>query len=155
MSSAGRRLRNVRANRAIRAFHRLGYETVRVRGSHHVLMRPDGSMLVLPMHRGTLKAGILLDAIERAGISVEEFEELLLGEVIEYSVVVHEAEEGGFLVDVPALPGCYSQGESLEETLENVREAISLYLEMCRDEGRDAPDDADVVFQVSVPVQQG
>ena len=71
---------------------------------------------------------------------------------MEYSVVVHEAEEGGFWVEVPALPGCYSQGESLEETLENVREAISLYLEVIRDEGRDAPDDADVVFQVSVAV---
>lgn len=34
-------------------------------------------MLVLPMHRGTLKVGILLDAIERAGVSVEECEELL------------------------------------------------------------------------------
>ena len=71
---------------------------------------------------------------------------------MEYSVVVHEAEGGGFWVEVPALPGCYSQGESLEETLENVREAISLYLEVIRDEGRDAPDDADVVFQVSVAV---
>ena len=71
---------------------------------------------------------------------------------MEYSVVVYEAEEGGFWVEVPALPGCYSQGESLEETLENVREAISLYLEVIRDEGRDAPDDADVVFQVSVAV---
>lgn len=72
--------------------------------------------------------------------------------VMQYSVVVHEAEEGGFWVEVPALPGCYSQGESLEETLENVREAISLYLEVIRDEGQDAPNDADVVFQVSVAV---
>ena len=77
MSSAGRRLRNVRAQRAIRAFHRLGYETVRVRGSHHILKHTNRSMIVLPMHRGTLKTGILLDAIERAGISVEEFEKLL------------------------------------------------------------------------------
>ena len=77
MSSGGRRLRNVRAQRAIRAFHRLGYETVRVRGSHHVLKHADGRMIVLPMHRGTLKVGILLDAIERAGVSPEEFEELL------------------------------------------------------------------------------
>ena len=77
MSSGGRRLRNVRARRAISAFHRLGYETVRVRGSHHILKHPDGGMLVLPMHRGTVKVGILLDAIERAGISVEEFEALL------------------------------------------------------------------------------
>ena len=38
---------------------------------------PTGSMVVLPMHTGTLKVGILLDAIELAGISPEEFEELL------------------------------------------------------------------------------
>ena len=77
MSSGGRRLRNVRAQRAIRAFHRLGYETVRVRGSHHILKHSDGSMLVLPFHRGAVKVGILLDAIDKAGISVEEFEKLL------------------------------------------------------------------------------
>ncbi len=56
---------------------------------------------------------------------------------MQYSVVVHEAEEDGFWVEVPALPGCYSQGESVEETLGNVREAIGLYLEVLRDEGRD------------------
>lgn len=77
MSMGGRRLRNVRAQRAIRAFHRLGYETVRVRGSHHMLRHPNGSMIVLPVHGGTLKVGILLDAIERAGLAPEEFEELL------------------------------------------------------------------------------
>ena len=69
-----------------------------------------------------------------------------------YSVVVHQAEEGGFWVEVPALPGCYSQGESVEEALGNVLEAIELYLEVLRDEGRDAPKDDDVVFQVSVAV---
>lgn len=69
---------------------------------------------------------------------------------MEYSVVVHEADEGGFWVEVPALPGCYSQGESVEDALGNVREAIALYLEVLRDEGRDAPQDADVVYQISV-----
>ena len=71
---------------------------------------------------------------------------------MEYSVVVHQAEEGGFWVEVPALPGCYSQGESIEDTLQNVREAIALYLETLRDDGQDAPNDADVVYQVSVAV---
>lgn len=71
---------------------------------------------------------------------------------MQYSVLVHEAEEGGFWVEVPALPGCYSQGESVEETLGNVREAIEMYLEVLRDEGRDTPQDTDVVFQVSVSV---
>ncbi len=55
----------------------MGYETVRVRGSHHVLKHPNGNMIVLPVHRGALKVGILLDAIERAGVSPEEFERLL------------------------------------------------------------------------------
>jgi predicted RNase H-like HicB family nuclease len=69
---------------------------------------------------------------------------------MEYSVVVHEAEEGGFWVEVPALPGCYSQGESLEEALTNVREAIELYLETLREDGGEPPRDEDVVFTVAV-----
>ena len=71
---------------------------------------------------------------------------------MQYSVVVHNAEEGGFWTDVPALPGCYSQGESVDESLQNVTEAIELYLESLRDEGRDAPLDAEVVYQVNVAV---
>jgi predicted RNase H-like HicB family nuclease len=43
-------------------------------------------------------------------------------------VVVHEAEEGGYWGEVPALPGCASQGETVEELLENLREAIEGYL---------------------------
>ncbi len=71
---------------------------------------------------------------------------------MEYSVIVHPAEEGGYWVDVPALPGCYSQGETVDEALVSVREAIGLYLEALRDEGQDVPRDADVVYQVSVAV---
>ena len=69
---------------------------------------------------------------------------------MEYSVVVHEAEEGGYWVEVPALPGCYSQGETVEEALRNVREAIGLYLDTLREEGHDIPKDEDVVFKVAV-----
>jgi predicted RNase H-like HicB family nuclease len=43
-------------------------------------------------------------------------------------VVVHEAEEGGYWGEVPALPGCASQGETVEELIENLREAIEGYL---------------------------
>jgi predicted RNase H-like HicB family nuclease len=39
-------------------------------------------------------------------------------------VVVHEAEEGGFWAEVPALPGCATQGETMDELLANIREAI-------------------------------
>ena len=39
-------------------------------------------------------------------------------------VVVHEAEEGGFWAEVPAIPGCVTQGESFEELLTNLYEAV-------------------------------
>jgi predicted RNase H-like HicB family nuclease len=39
-------------------------------------------------------------------------------------VIVHEAEEGGFWAEVPAIPGCATQGETLDELLKNVHEAI-------------------------------
>jgi len=38
--------------------------------------------------------------------------------------VIHEAEEGGFWAEVPAIPGCASQGETMDELLANLREAI-------------------------------
>jgi predicted RNase H-like HicB family nuclease len=47
---------------------------------------------------------------------------------MEYTVLVHQAEEGGFWSEVPALPGCYSQGETIDETLHNAKEAIESYL---------------------------
>jgi predicted RNase H-like HicB family nuclease len=39
-------------------------------------------------------------------------------------VVVHKAEEGGFWAEVPSIPGCVSQGETMEEVISNVHEAI-------------------------------
>lgn len=44
-------------------------------------------------------------------------------------IVVHEAEEGGFWAEVPALPGCASQGDTMEELIANVREAIAGWLD--------------------------
>jgi predicted RNase H-like HicB family nuclease len=39
-------------------------------------------------------------------------------------IVVHEAEEGGFWAEVPAIPGCATQGDSMDELMQNLREAI-------------------------------
>ena len=49
-------------------------------------------------------------------------------------VVVHAAEEGGFWAEVPPLPGCVSQGENLDETLANAREAVGAWLEASQQE---------------------
>ena len=45
-------------------------------------------------------------------------------------VILEPSDEGGFTVYVPSLPGCISEGESVEEALENIKEAIELYLEL-------------------------
>ena len=44
-------------------------------------------------------------------------------------IILEPSEEGGFTVTVPALPGCISEGDTREEALNNIREAIELYLE--------------------------
>ena len=43
-------------------------------------------------------------------------------------IVVHEAEEGGYWAEVPAMPGCATQGDSIEELMTNLLEAIEGYL---------------------------
>ncbi|MFY4730269.1 type II toxin-antitoxin system HicB family antitoxin [Nitrospira sp. BLG_2] len=49
-------------------------------------------------------------------------------------VVLEPSDDGGFTVFVPALPGCVSEGESKEEAIKNIREAIDLYLEPVEDD---------------------
>ncbi len=47
-----------------------------------------------------------------------------------FKEILHKAQEGGYWAEVPALPGCFSQGEEIEETKENIKEAIEGYLEI-------------------------
>jgi antitoxin HicB len=47
----------------------------------------------------------------------------------DFKVILEPDENGGYIVTCPSLPGCYSQGESVEEALENIKEAIALCLE--------------------------
>ena len=49
-------------------------------------------------------------------------------------VVLETSEDGGFTVYVPSLPGCVSEGDSREEAMANIREAIELYLEPTEDD---------------------
>ena len=51
-------------------------------------------------------------------------------------VLVHEAEEGGYSAEVPAIPGCATQGESMEELMANVHEAIEACLDVDADRRR-------------------
>ena len=49
-------------------------------------------------------------------------------------VVLEPSDEGGFTVYVPSLPGCISEGETTDEALKNIQEAIELYLEPIEDD---------------------
>jgi len=66
-----------------------------------------------------------------------------------YAVVIHEEPEGGFWAEVPALPGCYSQGETVDELKQNIREAIAGVLEVLREQGRE-PDSNIQILDVAV-----
>lgn len=54
-------------------------------------------------------------------------------------VIIHNAEEGGYWVECPSLPGCVSQGETWEEALHNIKDAIQLYLESLEARGLHVP----------------
>ena len=60
---------------------------------------------------------------------------------VSYSVFYEQAPEGGYVAVVPALPGCHTQGESLEETQRNVKEAIALYLDSLTAHGEAVPEE--------------
>jgi predicted RNase H-like HicB family nuclease len=53
---------------------------------------------------------------------------------VKIKVIVHEAEEGGYWAEVPAIPGCATQGETMEELMANVHEAIEGCLSVAADQ---------------------
>lgn len=69
--------------------------------------------------------------------------------ILEYNTIFEEEKEGGFSVWVPSLPGCASQGETFEEAVKNIKEAIKLYLE---DEKTIEPDNVRKQFVVPIDV---
>jgi len=56
-----------------------------------------------------------------------------------YSIVLDPSEEGGYTVRVPRLPGCITEGDTLDEAIANAREAITAYLLSLRDDGKPFP----------------
>jgi predicted RNase H-like HicB family nuclease len=58
----------------------------------------------------------------------------------DFKVILEPDETGGYVVTCPSLAGCYSQGNTVEEALANIKEAIELCLEDMRDQGELIPD---------------
>jgi len=59
-----------------------------------------------------------------------------------FTVVLEQEPDEGFVASVPAFPGCVSQGDTREDALRNIREAIELYLEDCRESGDPIPSES-------------
>lgn len=75
------------------------------------------------------------------------------GKILKYTVVYEPAEEGGYIVLVPALPGCFTQGDTIEEARKMAGEAIIGYLQAIRKLKEDLPIEPDgtMVGDVKVP----
>lgn len=58
---------------------------------------------------------------------------------MKYRVLIEQDEDGVFVAEVPSLPGCISQGQTRAEAVENIKEAIALYLESLEAHGEAVP----------------
>ena len=63
-----------------------------------------------------------------------------------------EEDEAGYTVTVPSLPGCITEGDTLEESLANAREAIGLYIESLMADNLPIPASNEIIASVEVPV---
>jgi len=70
---------------------------------------------------------------------------------MEYMIIIHKAEEGWFWAEVPALSGCFSQGETVEETITSTKEAIGLHISCLMEDNEIIPvDDEFIISHVRI-----
>lgn len=67
---------------------------------------------------------------------------------MKFNVVIHQAEEGGFWAEVPAIPGCVTQGETFDQLLKNIFEALEGCLSIDVEDVEISPDD--LVMEIAV-----
>jgi predicted RNase H-like HicB family nuclease len=74
-------------------------------------------------------------------------------DIASYTVHFIPAEEGGYTVEVPALEGCVTEGDTFEEAEKNAREAISLFVESLQKRGLPLPEDRETLLKhITVPL---
>lgn len=71
-----------------------------------------------------------------------------------YRVVITRDEDGGYVADIPTLKHCVAYGETIEEAMHNINEALEGVLEVMQDEGLPIPDDNGIIeYSISKPIQ--
>lgn len=76
----------------------------------------------------------------------------LTQKVLKYTAIFEPAEEGGYVVSVPALPGCVTEGDTFEQAVYMIKDAMKGYLAVLKKEGLEIPKETEdvVVTKVSV-----
>jgi predicted RNase H-like HicB family nuclease/predicted RNA binding protein YcfA (HicA-like mRNA interferase family) len=143
-------LRNIRPKEAIAALERAGGQ-VRAggKGSHVNIEMPNGQIVTFSGTREPIKIGLLRAMLRKAGITDAEFVRLLaLGRraLMDYTLVIHRADEGGYWAEVPALAGCFVQGETVEDLLEDAPAAIDAHIGALREDGQAVPEASPVII---------
>jgi predicted RNase H-like HicB family nuclease len=65
---------------------------------------------------------------------------------VDYVLVIHRAEEGGYWAEIPALDGCFVQGETVEELLREAPEAISSHVQALKADGQPIPEGNGIII---------
>lgn len=73
-------------------------------------------------------------------------------QVYNYKVVIEECEEGGFYAECPAFPGCHVEGETYEETIKEMKEAIKVFINDYKDKNEELPSDNFLVTSIQVAI---
>ncbi len=77
-----------------------------------------------------------------------------MNKILTYSVRFEEAEEGGYNAFVPILPGCMTQGDTLEEAKENIKDAITGYIAVLKEDNEPIPVESSkhISIKIKVPI---
>lgn len=70
-----------------------------------------------------------------------------------FKILLQPAKEGGYTMSVPALPGCITEGETIDEAITMAREAIELYVQELKERGETVPDDNNTLeYSITLPL---
>lgn len=75
-------------------------------------------------------------------------QQLQLSRYMKIKAIIHSAEEGGYWSEVPALPGCVTEGDTIDEVVANLQDAIEGWLDVAN--SRNAIDSTDRVVEIAV-----
>jgi len=73
---------------------------------------------------------------------------------LSYKVILEPAEEGGYVIYAPSLPGCVSEGDTYEEALKNIKEAIAAWIRVSKEFGDEIPSSDVIIETVQVSTSE-